>query len=39
MKTDDRITSNDLIKFYEDRGIKLSDEQKMKIVRAAGEDV
>ena len=39
MKTDDRITSNDLIKFYEDRGIKLSDEQKMKIIRAAGEDV
>ena len=28
MKTDDRITSNDLIKFYEDRGVKLSDEEK-----------
>ena len=38
-KTKDRITSNDLIKFYEDRGIKLSDEQKMKIVKAAGEDI
>jgi len=39
MKTDDAIKANDLIKFYEDRGVKLSDEQKMKIVRAAGEDV
>ena len=39
MKTDDRITSNDLIKFYEDRGIELSDEQKIKIAQAAGEDI
>ena len=35
MKTDDRITSNDLIKFYEDRGIKLSDEQKQEQERVS----
>jgi|5_EtaG_2_1085323.scaffolds.fasta_scaffold13997_2 hypothetical protein len=39
MKTDDRIKASDLIKFYEDRGIKLSDDQKIEIIEAAGEDV
>ncbi len=38
-KTEDAIKANDLIKFYEDKGIKLSDDQKIKIIKAAEEDV
>ena len=37
-KTEDAIKAMDLIKFYEDRGIKLSDDQKIKIIKAAGEE-